>query len=66
MRHDARYASREDDMTELDVTSDIEAQLDELDPYRTALAQSDPEWDNEPMFDRNGPVRTKPRNGPVT
>ena len=37
-----------------DVTSDLEAILDELDPDGLTSAAPDPEWDDEPSFDRSG------------
>jgi hypothetical protein len=37
-----------------DFTSDLEAQLDQLDPYGIAGTAPDPEWDDEPSFDRSG------------
>jgi hypothetical protein len=46
----------EQDRRGYDVTSDIEAELDQLDPLHIALAPSDPEWDNEPMFSREGRI----------
>jgi hypothetical protein len=38
----------------IDITSDIEAQLDELDPDGLTSVPADPEWDDEPSFDRSG------------
>jgi hypothetical protein len=38
----------------LDLTSDIEAELDRIDPNGLTLAPASPEWDDEPSFDRAG------------